>query len=151
MLTYKIQPRLGATSVTRMLNPQGRGRMDDEDMDDLDGATEETTLLDEDFCHNMLNFHSLVLVLVLVATLDKNSVVLRHCKDPELGNPIKTSISATVTEEALNGTITIKPLPIGTSVSGKVDKQSARFIGVTVFFAFAFSCRLTNNLPTSLV
>ncbi|KAK9115022.1 hypothetical protein Syun_021819 [Stephania yunnanensis] len=50
----------------------------------------------------------------------------------KLGVPIKTTISATVTEEALNGTITIKPLPIGTSVSGKVDKQSAHFFGVTI-------------------
>ncbi|KAK9105793.1 hypothetical protein Scep_022637 [Stephania cephalantha] len=50
----------------------------------------------------------------------------------KLGVPIKTTISATVTEEALNGTITIKPLPIGTSVSGKVEKQSAHFFGVTI-------------------
>ncbi|KAK9091354.1 hypothetical protein Sjap_024531 [Stephania japonica] len=50
----------------------------------------------------------------------------------KLGVPIKTTISATVIEEALNGTVTIKPLPIGTSVSGKVDKQSAHFFGVTI-------------------
>ncbi|KAK3442732.1 hypothetical protein EUGRSUZ_B02999 [Eucalyptus grandis] len=50
----------------------------------------------------------------------------------KLGVPIKTSISATVLEEALNGTVTIRPLPIGTSVSGKVEKQCAHFFGVTI-------------------
>lgn len=38
----------------------------------------------------------------------------------KLGVPIKTTISANVIEEALNGTVTVRPLPIGTSVSGKV-------------------------------
>lgn len=38
----------------------------------------------------------------------------------KLGVPIKTTISANVLEEALNGTVTVRPLPIGTSVSGKV-------------------------------
>ena len=38
----------------------------------------------------------------------------------KLGVPVKTTISANVLEEALNGTVTIRPLPIGTSVSGKV-------------------------------
>ncbi|XP_022968122.1 chaperone protein dnaJ 15 [Cucurbita maxima] len=50
----------------------------------------------------------------------------------KLGVPIKTAISAIVLEEALNGTVTIRPLPIGTSVSGKVDKQCAHFFGVTI-------------------
>ncbi|XP_022994029.1 chaperone protein dnaJ 15-like isoform X2 [Cucurbita maxima] len=50
----------------------------------------------------------------------------------KLGVPIKTSISANVLEEALNGTVTVRPLPIGTSVSGKVDKQCAHFFGVTI-------------------
>ncbi|XAR52427.1 hypothetical protein NMG60_11020508 [Bertholletia excelsa] len=50
----------------------------------------------------------------------------------KLGVPIKTTISANVLEEALNGTVTVRPLPIGTSVSGKVEKQSAHFFGVTV-------------------
>lgn len=39
----------------------------------------------------------------------------------KLGVPIKTTISANVLEEALNGTVTVRPLPIGTSVSGKVE------------------------------
>ena len=38
----------------------------------------------------------------------------------KLGVPIKTTISANVLEEALNGTVTVRPLPIGASVSGKV-------------------------------
>ncbi|XP_057765786.1 chaperone protein dnaJ 15 [Salvia miltiorrhiza] len=50
----------------------------------------------------------------------------------KLGVPIKTTISANVLEEALNGTVTVRPLPIGTSVSGKVEKQSAHFFGVTI-------------------
>ncbi|XP_010921927.1 chaperone protein dnaJ 15 isoform X1 [Elaeis guineensis] len=50
----------------------------------------------------------------------------------KLGVPIKTTVSATVLEEALNGTVTVRPLPIGTSVNGKVDKQCAHFFGVTI-------------------
>ncbi|XP_011022356.1 PREDICTED: chaperone protein dnaJ 15-like [Populus euphratica] len=50
----------------------------------------------------------------------------------KLGVPIKTTISANVLEEALSGTVTVRPLPVGTSVSGKVDKQCAHFFGVTI-------------------
>ncbi|ERN04015.1 chaperone protein dnaJ 15 [Amborella trichopoda] len=50
----------------------------------------------------------------------------------KLGMPIKTTISATVLEEALNGTVTVRPLPLGSSISGKVDKQCAHFYGVTI-------------------
>lgn len=50
----------------------------------------------------------------------------------KLGVPIKTTISATVLEEALNGTVTVRPLPLGTAVSGKVEKQCAHFFGVTI-------------------
>ncbi|KAG6707162.1 hypothetical protein I3842_06G018300 [Carya illinoinensis] len=50
----------------------------------------------------------------------------------KLGVPIKTTISANVLEEALNGTVTVRPLPIGTAVSGKVEKQCAHFFGVTI-------------------
>ncbi|CAI9768097.1 unnamed protein product [Fraxinus pennsylvanica] len=50
----------------------------------------------------------------------------------KLGVPIKTTVSANVLEEALNGTATIRPLPIGTSVSGKVEKQCAHYFGVTI-------------------
>ncbi|PKA59693.1 Chaperone protein dnaJ 15 [Apostasia shenzhenica] len=50
----------------------------------------------------------------------------------KLGVPIKTTVSANVLEEALNGTVTVRPLPLGTSFSGKVEKQSAHFFGVTI-------------------
>ncbi|KAL8120835.1 chaperone protein dnaJ 15-like [Apium graveolens] len=50
----------------------------------------------------------------------------------KLGIPIKTTISANVLEDAYNGTVTIRPLPLGSSVSGKVDKQCAHFFGVTI-------------------
>ncbi|XP_073315144.1 chaperone protein dnaJ 15-like [Primulina huaijiensis] len=50
----------------------------------------------------------------------------------KLGVPIKTTISANVLEEALSGTVTVRPLPIGTSVTGKVEKQCAHFFSVTI-------------------
>eukprot|EP00249_Psilotum_nudum_P020194 c27599_g1_i3 orf=669-1910(-) len=50
----------------------------------------------------------------------------------KLGVPIKTSISAYVLEEALSGTVTIRPLPLGRPVYDKVDKQSAHFFGITI-------------------
>ncbi|XP_057528721.1 chaperone protein dnaJ 15 isoform X2 [Amaranthus tricolor] len=50
----------------------------------------------------------------------------------KLGVPIKTTISANVLEEALNGTVTVRPLPVGTSVNGKVDKQCAHFFSVSI-------------------
>ncbi|KAH9606301.1 hypothetical protein KSS87_020634 [Heliosperma pusillum] len=50
----------------------------------------------------------------------------------KLGVPIKTTISANVLEEALNGTVTVRALSVGTSVSGKVDKQCAHFFGVKI-------------------
>ncbi|GJR67787.1 chaperone protein DnaJ 15-like protein [Tanacetum coccineum] len=46
--------------------------------------------------------------------------------------PIKTTISSNVLEEALNGTVTVRPLPIGSSVSGKLEKQCAHFFGITI-------------------
>ncbi|KAG7589369.1 DnaJ domain [Arabidopsis suecica] len=45
---------------------------------------------------------------------------------------IKTSVPANVLEEARNGTFTHRPLSIGTSVSGKVDKHCAHFFRVTI-------------------
>ncbi|KAI3744355.1 hypothetical protein L1987_57434 [Smallanthus sonchifolius] len=50
----------------------------------------------------------------------------------KLGVPIKTTVSANVLEEALSGTVTVRPLPIGTSVNGKVEKQCAHFFSVTI-------------------
>ena len=40
----------------------------------------------------------------------------------KLGVPIKTTISACVLEEALNGTVTIRPLPLGRPVNDKVSQ-----------------------------
>eukprot|EP00249_Psilotum_nudum_P019461 c27263_g1_i1 orf=768-1997(+) len=50
----------------------------------------------------------------------------------KLGVPIKTTISATVLEEALNGSVTIRPLPLGRPVHDRVEKQVAHFFGVTI-------------------
>eukprot|EP00246_Nothoceros_aenigmaticus_P017001 TRINITY_DN801_c0_g1_i1.p1 TRINITY_DN801_c0_g1~~TRINITY_DN801_c0_g1_i1.p1 ORF type:complete len:416 (+),score=110.93 TRINITY_DN801_c0_g1_i1:487-1734(+) len=50
----------------------------------------------------------------------------------KLGVPIKTTISATVLEDALKGTVTIKPLPLGRPHSDRVEKQGAHFFGVTI-------------------
>lgn len=50
----------------------------------------------------------------------------------KLGVPIKTTISATVLEDALNGTVTVRPLPLGRPTSDKVEKQGAHFFGVTI-------------------
>eukprot|EP00252_Welwitschia_mirabilis_P012186 TRINITY_DN2708_c0_g3_i1.p1 TRINITY_DN2708_c0_g3~~TRINITY_DN2708_c0_g3_i1.p1 ORF type:complete len:399 (-),score=100.79 TRINITY_DN2708_c0_g3_i1:246-1442(-) len=50
----------------------------------------------------------------------------------KLGVPIKTTISATVLEEALNGTVTVRPLPLGRPASDKVEKQKAHFFGISI-------------------
>ncbi|KAG9449838.1 hypothetical protein H6P81_009803 [Aristolochia fimbriata] len=50
----------------------------------------------------------------------------------KLGVPIKTTVSATVLEEALNGLVTIRPLQLGQPLSRKVEKQSAHFYSVTI-------------------
>lgn len=39
----------------------------------------------------------------------------------KLGVPIKTTVSATVLEEALNGVLTIRPLPLEQPISKKVS------------------------------
>lgn len=52
--------------------------------------------------------------------LSSSTLFLTLFGNSKLGVPIKTTISANVLEEALNGTVTVRPLPIGTSVSGKV-------------------------------
>ena len=39
----------------------------------------------------------------------------------KLGVPIKTTISTSVLEEAINGTVTIRPLPLGRTVHDRVD------------------------------
>lgn len=57
----------------------------------------------------------------------------------KLGVPIKTTISASVLEEAINGTVTIRPLPLGRSVHDRVEKQGAHFFGITISDAQAES------------
>ncbi|GJV06900.1 chaperone protein DnaJ 16 [Tanacetum coccineum] len=50
----------------------------------------------------------------------------------KLGVPIKTTVSATVLEEALNGTVTIQPITLGQPIVKKVEKQCAHFYSVTI-------------------
>ncbi|KAH0729496.1 hypothetical protein KY289_000684 [Solanum tuberosum] len=49
----------------------------------------------------------------------------------KLGVTIKTTVSATVLEEALNGSASTQPLPLGQPLCKKVEKQSAHFYSVT--------------------
>ncbi|KAL8137744.1 hypothetical protein V2J09_003745 [Rumex salicifolius] len=50
----------------------------------------------------------------------------------KLGVPIKTTVSATVLEEALNGKVPIHPLPLGQPLLRKVEKQCAHFYSVNL-------------------
>ncbi|CAN0924090.1 Chaperone protein dnaJ 16 [Linum grandiflorum] len=50
----------------------------------------------------------------------------------KLGVPIKTTISVSILEEALNGAVTICPLELGDLISRKVEKQCAHFYSVTI-------------------
>ncbi|KAF2535358.1 hypothetical protein F2Q68_00019809 [Brassica cretica] len=50
----------------------------------------------------------------------------------KLGVQIKTTVSANLLDEALNGTVTTLPLAVGQVVSRKVEKQSAHFYSVTL-------------------
>ncbi|KFK44475.1 hypothetical protein AALP_AA1G261200 [Arabis alpina] len=50
----------------------------------------------------------------------------------KLGVPIKTSVSATILEEALNGRVSVDPLVLGQAISKKVEKQCAHFYAVTI-------------------
>ncbi|XWS34875.1 hypothetical protein CRYUN_Cryun21dG0074700 [Craigia yunnanensis] len=66
----------------------------------------------------------------------------------KLGVPIKTTVSATVLEEALNGVVTIRPLVLGQTVSRKVEKQCAHFYSVTITEEEArdgFVCRVQSS------
>ncbi|GKB00006.1 hypothetical protein Tco_0827999 [Tanacetum coccineum] len=45
----------------------------------------------------------------------------------KLGVLIKTTVSAIVLEEALNGTVTIQPITLGQPIVKKVEKQCAHF------------------------
>lgn len=50
----------------------------------------------------------------------------------KLGVPIKTTVSASVLEEALNGMVTTRPLSLGQPLVRKVEKQCAHFYSVTI-------------------
>ncbi|KAG2702144.1 hypothetical protein I3760_06G076700 [Carya illinoinensis] len=66
----------------------------------------------------------------------------------KLGVPIKTTVSATVLEEALNGMVIIRPLLLGQPISKKVEKQSAHFYSVTINEEEAqagFVCRVQSS------
>ncbi|XP_011012159.1 PREDICTED: chaperone protein dnaJ 16-like [Populus euphratica] len=66
----------------------------------------------------------------------------------KLGVPIKTTISATVLEEALNGVVDIRPLSLGEPISRKVEKQCAHFYSVTITEEEAragFVCRVQSS------
>ncbi|CAI0386490.1 unnamed protein product [Linum tenue] len=66
----------------------------------------------------------------------------------KLGVPIKTTVSATVLEEALNGVVPIYPLELGRPISRKVEKQSAHFYSVTISEEEAkagFVCRVQST------
>lgn len=66
----------------------------------------------------------------------------------KLGVPIKTTVSATVLEEALNGMVTIRPLALGQPITRKVEKQCAHFYSVTINEEEAragFVCRVQSS------
>ncbi|CAN0925655.1 Chaperone protein dnaJ 16 [Linum grandiflorum] len=66
----------------------------------------------------------------------------------KLGVPIKTTVSANVLEEALNGAVSVCPLELGHPISQKVEKQSARFYSVKILEEEAragFVCRVQST------
>lgn len=66
----------------------------------------------------------------------------------KLGVPIKTTVSATVLEDALNGVVTVRPLPLRQPVVKKVEKQCAHFYSVTLTEEEAqtgFVCRVQSS------
>ncbi|KAF9677930.1 hypothetical protein SADUNF_Sadunf08G0159100 [Salix dunnii] len=64
--------------------------------------------------------------------LDLSSLGAFFLHDSKLGVPIKTAVSATVLEEALNCAVDIHPLPLGLPIFRKVEKQCAHFYSVTI-------------------
>ncbi|XAR65016.1 hypothetical protein NMG60_11008954 [Bertholletia excelsa] len=66
----------------------------------------------------------------------------------KLGVPIKTTVSATVLEEALNGVVTIRPLSLGQPLYRKVEKQCAHFYSVSLTeedVRSGFVCRVKSS------
>lgn len=45
---------------------------------------------------------------------------------------IKTINSTNILKEALNDIVIVRPLPIGTTISEKVEKDWAHFFGITI-------------------
>ncbi|KAK1425839.1 hypothetical protein QVD17_21200 [Tagetes erecta] len=50
----------------------------------------------------------------------------------KLGVPIKTTVSATLLEEALNGAVNVEPITLGQPIVRKVEKQCAHFYSVKI-------------------
>ncbi|KAJ4838613.1 Chaperone protein dnaJ 16 [Turnera subulata] len=66
----------------------------------------------------------------------------------KLGVPIRTTVAATVLEEALNGMVSVRPLALGQAISRKVEKQCAHFYSVTLTEEEAragFVCRVQSS------
>lgn len=65
------------------------------------------------------NFFVLNALVPAVFTTFSSSVIFIHVS--KLGVPIKTTVSATVLEEALKGAVIIHPLPLGMPISKRVS------------------------------
>ena len=50
----------------------------------------------------------------------------------KLGVPIKTTVLATISEEALNGAVPIRQLPLGQPVQRSIEKQCAHFYSIAI-------------------
>ena len=50
----------------------------------------------------------------------------------KLGVPIKTTVLATILEEALNGVVPIRQLPLGQPVQRSIEKQCAHFYSIAI-------------------
>lgn len=55
-----------------------------------------------------------------VKTISDGVLCINDLRVSKLGVPIKTTVSATVLEEALNGMVTVRPLPLGQPITKKV-------------------------------
>lgn len=70
----------------------------------------------------------------------------------KLGVPIKTTVSATVLEEALNGMVAIRPLPLGQPITRKVRRYlSFFFFFFGLFFANFIYLLIFNRLKSNVL
>lgn len=53
-------------------------------------------------------------------TISDGVLCINDLRVSKLGVPIKTTVSATVLEEALNGMVTVRPLSLGQPITKKV-------------------------------